>query len=61
MRTCRPRFLVTNGFDPLRDVGHAYARKLAAGLVFLNLHLAALARLDLECLELVHRPDVDVL
>jgi acetyl esterase/lipase len=22
--------LVTNGFDPLRDVGHAYARKLAA-------------------------------
>jgi hypothetical protein len=34
---------------------------LAAGLVFLNLHLAALARLDLECLALVHRPDVDVL
>jgi acetyl esterase/lipase len=22
--------LVTNGFDPLRDVGHAYAQKLAA-------------------------------
>jgi acetyl esterase/lipase len=30
MRTCRPRILVTNGFDPLRDVGHAYGRKLAA-------------------------------
>ncbi len=26
-----PAILVTNGFDPLRDVGHAYARKLAAG------------------------------
>jgi acetyl esterase/lipase len=25
-----PAILVTNGFDPLRDVGHAYARKLAA-------------------------------
>jgi acetyl esterase len=25
-----PTILVTNGFDPLRDVGHAYARKLAA-------------------------------
>jgi acetyl esterase len=25
-----PSILVTNGFDPLRDVGHAYARKLAA-------------------------------
>jgi acetyl esterase len=25
-----PALLVTNGFDPLRDVGHAYARKLAA-------------------------------
>ena len=24
-----PTILVTNGFDPLRDVGHAYARKLA--------------------------------
>jgi acetyl esterase len=24
-----PAILVTNGFDPLRDVGHAYARKLA--------------------------------
>ncbi|MFG1704734.1 alpha/beta hydrolase [Nonomuraea sp. M3C6] len=24
-----PAVLVTNGFDPLRDVGHAYARKLA--------------------------------
>jgi acetyl esterase len=22
--------LITNGFDPLRDVGHAYAQKLAA-------------------------------
>lgn len=25
-----PAILVTNGFDPLRDVGHANARKLAA-------------------------------
>ena len=25
-----PAILVTNGFDPLRDVGHAYAQKLAA-------------------------------
>ncbi len=25
-----PTILVTNGFDPLRDVGHEYARKLAA-------------------------------
>jgi acetyl esterase len=25
-----PAILVTNGFDPLRDVGHAYARRLAA-------------------------------
>src|SRR5260221_7967147 len=25
-----PTILVTNGFDPLRDVGHAYAQKLAA-------------------------------
>ncbi len=25
-----PTLLVTNGFDPLRDVGHAYAKKLAA-------------------------------
>jgi acetyl esterase/lipase len=25
-----PAILVTNGFDPLRDVGHAYARELAA-------------------------------
>jgi acetyl esterase/lipase len=25
-----PAILVTNDFDPLRDVGHAYARKLAA-------------------------------
>ena len=25
-----PAVLVTNGFDPVRDVGHAYARKLAA-------------------------------
>ncbi|MFD7708549.1 alpha/beta hydrolase [Streptomyces sp. NPDC059785] len=25
-----PAILVTNGFDPLRDVGHAYARALAA-------------------------------
>jgi acetyl esterase/lipase len=25
-----PTILVTNGYDPLRDVGHAYARKLAA-------------------------------
>ncbi|GGY98749.1 alpha/beta hydrolase [Streptomyces poonensis] len=25
-----PTILVTNGFDPLRDVGHAYARALAA-------------------------------
>lgn len=25
-----PAILVTNGFDPLRDVGHAYTRKLAA-------------------------------
>ncbi|MBW0102733.1 alpha/beta hydrolase [Pseudonocardia sp. KRD291] len=25
-----PTILVTNGFDPLRDVGHAYARRLAA-------------------------------
>src|SRR5580698_1812579 len=25
-----PAILVTNGFDPLRDVGHAYAGKLAA-------------------------------
>ena len=24
-----PTILVTNGFDPLRDVGHAYAQKLA--------------------------------
>ena len=24
-----PTILVTNGFDPLRDVGHEYARKLA--------------------------------
>ena len=24
-----PTLLVTNGFDPLRDVGHAYAQKLA--------------------------------
>jgi acetyl esterase len=24
-----PAILVTNGYDPLRDVGHAYARKLA--------------------------------
>ena len=24
-----PTILVTNGYDPLRDVGHAYARKLA--------------------------------
>ena len=24
-----PTILVTNGFDPLRDVGHTYARKLA--------------------------------
>ena len=23
-----PTLLVTNGFDPLRDVGHAYAQKL---------------------------------
>ncbi|MEY8017245.1 alpha/beta hydrolase [Mycobacterium servetii] len=27
-----PAILVTNGFDPLRDVGHAYARKLAAAV-----------------------------
>jgi hypothetical protein len=26
----QPAILVTNGFDPLRDVGHAYAQKLAA-------------------------------
>lgn len=25
-----PAILVTNGFDPLRDVGHAYAQKLAS-------------------------------
>lgn len=25
-----PAILVTNGFDPLRDVGHEYAKKLAA-------------------------------
>jgi len=25
-----PAILVTNGFDPLRDVGHVYAQKLAA-------------------------------
>jgi len=25
-----PAILVTNGFDPLRDLGHAYAQKLAA-------------------------------
>jgi acetyl esterase len=25
-----PAILVTNGYDPLRDVGHAYASKLAA-------------------------------
>ncbi|MEV1174469.1 alpha/beta hydrolase [Nonomuraea sp. NPDC049784] len=25
-----PAVLVTNGYDPLRDVGHAYARKLAS-------------------------------
>ena len=25
-----PAILLTNGFDPLRDVGHAYAQKLAA-------------------------------
>ena len=25
-----PAIVVTNGFDPLRDVGHAYAKKLAA-------------------------------
>ena len=24
-----PTLLVTNGFDPLRDVGHMYAQKLA--------------------------------
>lgn len=27
-----PAILVTNGFDPLRDVGHAYAQKLAASV-----------------------------
>src|SRR5713101_8220344 len=26
-----PAILGANGFDPLRNVGHAYARKLAAG------------------------------
>ncbi|WP_405151212.1 alpha/beta hydrolase [Sphaerisporangium sp. NBC_01403] len=34
-----PAILVTNGFDPLRDVGHAYARKLAAadnGLTYVH-------------------------
>ncbi len=30
LRGLPPTILVTNGFDPLRDTGHAYARRLAA-------------------------------